>query len=236
MLPDQKLKIELHNKAQMLIEKCKSHTFDKNKVNIYRIDNDKIFLEKEIPHVTLHDTEKADGSIIIYHTNTNFYNCNFVLRKKCVILFMPSQYKINKLAVLNNNGHGSLCFFGEDFSCMGAELRLWEYKNIFIGNDTMFSWNVMLFTSDGHSILNAKGELINVPDDIVISDHVWIGQGVKILKGSFVGKNSIVGTSSIVAKKYYDENVILSGNPAIILRTGVTWSRKRMFTPNDESL
>ena len=140
---------------------------------------------------------------------------------------MPTKSSIKKLYILNRYGDSSLCYIGENFSCPGVELRLWEGKDILIGEDIMSSWNVMFFTSDGHGLYDKNGNRINQPDDIVINDHVWIGHNVKILQGSFINSGCVVGTLSLIKKKYYEKNAILIGQPATIRRTGIQWDRLR---------
>ena len=222
--------LNMSTEVDELVSKCKRVSYHKNDINIYCINKDSsISIVNCIPNVTIHDVEKGKGSIIIYYEGTNFVNCHITLREDSVIIVKYSVNKINKLYILNNNGHGSICFIDKDFSCMGVEIRLWECKNVYIGKDVMFSWAIMMFTSDGHTILDKDGEIINKPEDIIIGDHVWIGHGVKILKGSFINKNCVVGESSVVSKKYEDENIILSGVPVKILRTGISWDRKRLF-------
>lgn len=146
-------KLKMHNFASSLVDRRKNYAYKNDSINIYCIENGKILIRNNIPGVTFADIDKAAGSIVIYHAESEFINCKFTLRKECIIVIMPTIYKVNKLSIMNNNGFGSLCYIGKNFSCQGAELRLWEYKNIYIGEDVMFSWNIKLFTSDAHSIL-----------------------------------------------------------------------------------
>ena len=222
--------LNMSNEVNALVSECKKISYNKDSINIYCINKDSsISVKNNIPNVSLHDIEKGNGSIIVYYDGTTFVNCHISLRNECVVIIKYSKNKINKLSILNHNGDRSVCFINENFSCNGAEIRLWDYKNVYIGKDVMFSWEIMLFTSDGHTILDKYGEIINKPEDVVIGDHVWIGHGVKILKGTFINKNTVVGESSIVTRKYYDENIILSGIPARILKTGISWDRRRLF-------
>lgn len=101
-------------------------------------------------------------------------------------------------------------------------------ESLKIGNDCLFSWGIKLRTSDGHSVVDLKtSKAINLPEDIVIGDHVWIGEDVKFLKGSIIPNNCVVGSGSIVTKKFSDENVVIAGCPARIMRRGITWDRRR---------
>lgn len=53
---------------------------------------------------------------------------------------------------------------------------------------------------------------------ITLCENVWIGGGSTILPGVTIGKNSIVGAGSVVTKDVPD-NVIVAGNPAVIIRS-----------------
>lgn len=55
--------------------------------------------------------------------------------------------------------------------------------HIIIGNECLFSNEIEIHTTDYHSILTLEGELINRPQDVVLSDHVWVGLRSVILKG-----------------------------------------------------
>lgn len=106
-----------------------------------------------------------------------------------------------------------------------ATLSATESKKIVIGKDCMFSEDIIVFTSDSHSIIDLNsGERINSAQDVFIDDHVWLAKSVTVLKGVQIGANSIVGIGSIVTKNI-PENSIAVGNPAKVIKTGVTWSR-----------
>lgn len=96
-----------------------------------------------------------------------------------------------------------------------------------VGNDCMLSSFVQIRTGDSHSILDLNGRRINPASDVVISNHCWIGEGAKILKGTFLDSDSIIATGAIV-KGTYPTNVIVAGNPAKILKNGVTWDSRRL--------
>ena len=106
-------------------------------------------------------------------------------------------------------------------------------KNITIGNECMFAREIMVRNNDGHVIIdkNTK-EVINPPEDIVIGDNVWVGMRVMILKGSVISNGSVVGAMSLVNKKFEDENTLIAGVPANIVRSDIEWRREdyAMFT------
>lgn len=91
-------------------------------------------------------------------------------------------------------------------------------KEIVIGNKVLIGEGVMFIDHDGHGI-NPEERLSSIGkmQAIRIEDNVWIGSRVTILKGTQVGKNSIIGAGSVV-KGNFAENVIISGNPARIIK------------------
>ena len=54
-----------------------------------------------------------------------------------------------------------------------------------------------------------------------IGNNVFLGVNAIVLMGAHIGNNSIVGAGSVVTGKFGDNSVI-AGNPAKIIRTGVT--------------
>jgi acetyltransferase-like isoleucine patch superfamily enzyme len=50
-----------------------------------------------------------------------------------------------------------------------------------------------------------------------IADNVWIGMNAVILKGVTIGENSVVAAGAIVSKNV-PANVIVAGNPAIVVK------------------
>jgi len=77
-------------------------------------------------------------------------------------------------------------------------------------------------------VINAQtGERLNFAGNVVISRHVWIAPHTVILKGVAIGENSIIATGAVVTKSC-DPGVIMGGNPAKVIKTGVSWKRERV--------
>ncbi|GAN79476.1 acyltransferase [Acidocella aminolytica] len=119
----------------------------------------------------------------------------------------------------------SLVEIGDDFGCNGkGNLYLHEPSAISIGNGCLFADGVMLTTSDMHSIVDiSTGTRINPAQDIYLGHRVWLGLNAMVLKGSRIGNGSIVGAHSLVSGKIPD-NCSAAGNPAKVLREGITWN------------
>ncbi len=103
-----------------------------------------------------------------------------------------------------------------------------EGTSISIGNDCMLSSNIYIVTGDSHSILDGQWRRINPSENINIGNHVWIGADNRILKGVQIPDNCIIGAGSLVTKKFIEENAIIAGQPAHIIKNDINWDRKRM--------
>ncbi|OPZ78276.1 MAG: Galactoside O-acetyltransferase [Alphaproteobacteria bacterium ADurb.Bin438] len=118
---------------------------------------------------------------------------------------------------------------GNDFACNEAEFIVGG-KSIIIGNDCMFSWNIFFMNNDYHTIVDKNtDEILNPPKDIIIGNHVWVGNGVSVLKGAKIGNDSIVGSRSVVTKSFEEDNLIVAGMPAKIVKKDINWKREPNF-------
>ena len=92
-----------------------------------------------------------------------------------------------------------------------------------VGNDCLFSSEIVIRTGDSHSILTLDGERINPAKDVKISDRVWMGHRVLITKGVSIKADSVIGTGSVVTKPFDESNVVIAGTPAKIVKRNVVW-------------
>ena len=104
--------------------------------------------------------------------------------------------------------------------------------SLVIGNDCMFSVDIVLFTNDGHSIFNVKsGKSVNSSEEerksrkIIIGDHVWVGYRSMILYNTVIGNGSVIGAYSLVKGKI-PNNCVAAGNPAKVVKRDIVWSRE----------
>lgn len=92
-----------------------------------------------------------------------------------------------------------------------------------IGARCMFSSNVYIRHTDSHPIYELNGEHhINHVDKLKIGNHVWVGIGVNILKNVKIADDCILGAHSVIAKSFSEEHCAIVGNPAKIIRRGIT--------------
>lgn len=117
------------------------------------------------------------------------------------------------------------CNIGKNLSITkSVALGLYEDNSSFeCGDDVMISHGVTLRGSDGHAILSSKNEVLNKAYGIKIGNHVWIYQDVFISKNTEIPSGCIVGARSVVTKKFTEENCIIAGTPAKIVKKDIHW-------------
>lgn len=123
----------------------------------------------------------------------------------------------------------SAILIGSNFSCENVMIveNQADGTKIEIGNDCMISGQIVIRSGDAHAIYDKDTKkLLNPDKDTKIGDHVWIAYGSQILKGSNIPSGCVVGAGSIVNKKFYEENCIIAGNPAKIVKQNVAWDRR----------
>lgn len=103
-----------------------------------------------------------------------------------------------------------------------SHLSIICFKNIEFGNNNHFSWHTLVMDSDQHAIVDFNGRRVNADTPILLSDNVWCGCHVTILKGTKLCNNVIVGAGSIVHGQHLTPYVVIAGNPAQIVKTGVS--------------
>ena len=92
--------------------------------------------------------------------------------------------------------------------------------------------SIRIWGSDGHAIMDKDTkEFLNKPSHpVIIGNKCWIGEAVRIQKRAIIPDNTIVGAGSIVTKKFTEENTIIAGNPAKIIKQNVIWSRHSIYS------
>lgn len=98
--------------------------------------------------------------------------------------------------------------------------------DISIGEDNLWSDEIILQSSDQHGIYDLKtAELIrNDRKTFVTEGHVWIGRRATLMPDVRIGAGSIVGAGSVVTKSI-EHFCAAAGNPARVIKRNTTWSR-----------
>lgn len=170
--------------------------------------------------------------ISIYGNNNRIeIDCNCNLKNTSIVISGD-----NNTIIIGSEvrfiGPSSICMEGDSFLKIGNKTRIrgvqFAIRNgsIEIGEDCMTSYGVLIRNHDSHKIFKLEdlGNQINPAKDIHIGNHVWLCQNSTILKNVSIGNNSIVGFGSVVTKDC-PSNSIVAGNPAKIVKQGITWSK-----------
>lgn len=113
-----------------------------------------------------------------------------------------------------------------DNSTSGSTYILSRHANVYIGQDCMLSREIEIRSSDVHKIYDINtNKRINHASDVIIEDNVWIAARSIISKGSVVPKGSVIGAASFVNKAFDEENCVLAGSPAKIVKRNIRWER-----------
>lgn len=102
-----------------------------------------------------------------------------------------------------------------------------DNTDIEIGNDCLFSANVIFRDWDNHSIVMADNPNVRIckGKGIKVEDHVWIGFGTTVMKGVTIGHDSIVGTMSVVTSDVPSQSIAV-GVPAKVVKSGISWNKE----------
>jgi len=188
---------------------------------------------------------KEDGSIKINPRFLADVRVKFEGNNSTLDIYQPYNLPSSRIALRNNNhfvikkisGHGFNIIGGEDVELFIDEGTTLQNTKIFlndekgvsvkIGKDCMFSYDIMLWASDTHKIIDSNDEVLNKSKfGIEIGDHVWCGTRCTILKDAKISNNSVIGAASVVTRRFEDENVIIAGNPARIIKENISWKRE----------
>lgn len=173
--------------------------------------------------------EKSTGQIVVRgDNNVIVIEGGCLLREAVFRIGSNSVVQIGKNGNLNklevycaDSAHISI---GPKTSCTWhTRVYAHEPAKITIGEDCLIASDVVISASDMHTIFDVtSGERINMAQDILVQDHVWLAAGVNLMKGVVIGSNTVIGAGSIVTTEI-PNNCVAAGVPARVLRTGTNW-------------
>lgn len=131
--------------------------------------------------------------------------------------------KIRNTLIKCCDGQNQHCHIGEEASIWGLELVIRNETSCWIGNRALFSKNITIWTADGHTIIDkASNKIINNQKyEVMIGDDCWICQNSQFTKNASIPNQTIVAMGSVVSRKFKEENTIIAGNPAKVVKTGI---------------
>lgn len=152
--------------------------------------------------------------------------------ENAVCIFKKAFTEVNRASIYV--GPWGRCFIDKDicinnsgFNVVVNNNEKYKPHKLSIGKRALIGRNVAIRTSDGHALYNLDEDLpYNEPQDVIIGDDVWLAQNVTILKGAEIPSNTAVGACSLVNKKFEEEDCIIAGNPAKIIKKDIRWTHK----------
>lgn len=214
---------------------CKSDKF----VITINGTNNKVFIDENVQvHEKVRIVLKGDNNNIHISSGNIFGGkTNITLKgNSSLVLGKKNNFKPLDIFMFENGNLdlGEECSFADNLKIIVS-----PYTRLIIGNDCMFSFNIVIQTHDGHSIFDLNtGKCVNNTKSIYlddgnyinveIGDHVWVGMAAKVFGGrekTFIGSGSIVGANAFVKGKF-PNNCAIGGLPARILKRNIAWSRR----------
>lgn len=206
--------LRLHNRI-LGFNKIRISPSNKIKIGAVLMKNTKIMVKGVNNTITIKNLSRVVNCSIFISGNNN----HIVINRRA---------SLNKTDLHMEDDNNKI-FIGENTSIFGdTQLAAMEGTSIRIGKDCMFSSDIQFRTGDSHSIVDFNGKRLNPSENIYIGNHVWVGTKVICLKGVHIADNCIVGAGSLLSKKFNEENVIVAGNPAKIVKHNINWLVKRI--------
>ena len=106
-----------------------------------------------------------------------------------------------------------------DGSFLNERTEIVAHERVVLGRGCLLAWDVLVLDSDSHRV---DGRPHTAP--VVLGDDVWVGARATVLKGVTIGDGAVVAAGAVVTRDV-PARTLVAGNPATVVRTGVTWER-----------
>lgn len=190
------------------------------------LTNNRIIYDKNTTKITNSSISfLGKNNFLVIENDANIINSKIAFKGSNSIIYIKKT-KNNRINIIVDIFNDSIFFMDKDCSInTSIKIVVSEHKNLIIGKDCMFSHGCWIRNADGHLIYDIEtNKRANISRDILIGDHVWIGQDVNIMKSPFIGSGSILGIGSTI-KSRVPSNSICTGNPSEVKKEGVFWDR-----------
>lgn len=168
-------------------------------------------------------------------SNTIKISGGVIRNSRIIINGSNSSVTIDENCVMNHTdiilyGDNAHCIIGKNvtfnsFKTAETGINVSQNTTLSIGDDSLFSNSIGIYTTDFHKIMNSDGIQINVDKSIQIGKKVWIGMRALILKGSKIPDGCVIGAGSLVAGAIKEKKSVVGGNPIRILKYNISWEK-----------
>ena len=117
---------------------------------------------------------------------------------------------------------GGLLEFGENVY-INRNIQIQCENKVSFGINNLVGWNVKIRDTDGHHIY--ENSIKKDKDGVIkFGNHIWIASDVTILKNTEIKDNSVIACESLICgKKFEENNVLIAGSPAKIIKRNIDW-------------
>ena len=220
-----------------------------DKPRVYDLDRHGVVDELSALGLHINQSDTSTGNRIVVDESAsalNHINLHFINASRNMVVLGP---QCSLRGEINFQGTGNLCYcdgkggdvqvyrvffysagsafvFGQGSTCVYGTFHIeGPNRHIVVGRDCMISGDVYAAGTDNHAILEkSTGRILNSPGDLRIGPRAWVGFGTTLLKDAHIGEGAIVAARSTVTRPV-DDNTIVAGSPARVVRTDVDWAR-----------
>lgn len=172
---------------------------------------------------------KGNNNKIIIMDNCWLKNVKFIIKGNDNEIIIKSAVRFNRGGNIWVEDDKCYLEIGENTTFEDTHLAITENNSkMIIGKNCMFAYDIDIRTGDSHSIVDINNNRINRASNIIINDNVWVAAHSIVLKGINIPKDCVIATGSVVTKSFVQENSIIAGNPAKVVKKDIGWIRERI--------
>lgn len=174
---------------------------------------------------------QGEHNLILIHPGAVLNNVSFNLYGDNHRVIVGKNVRFNERGSIWAEDRDCLISIAQNCTFEGVHFSATEPgSKLIVGEDCMFSYDIDVRTGDSHTLMsNSQGKRFNYAKNIIFGEHVWVASHCIFTKGACVPSNSVVGTGSLINKAFDQENILIAGRPAKILKTDVHWLRERVY-------
>jgi acetyltransferase-like isoleucine patch superfamily enzyme len=149
------------------------------------------------------------------------------VRSQSVAFFAAPIGGILNIPDLFMRSSGQWLYWGEGATAVGVRISIeGEEHGVAVGDDCMISSDVGISNHDMHTLFDIETEEIvnEQPVDVLLEQHVWLGESARLLGTERVGFGSVVAGGAFM-KGAAEPMTVVGGVPAKLIRSGTSWSR-----------
>lgn len=126
----------------------------------------------------------------------------------------------DKTKILTGNriiGKGQFCIGVNSRIIYDHYIDVWN--NVTLGNHSWLAGKGTQIWSHGSLHTKSDKDL-----SVIIGDHVYVGSAVRIAPGLTIGGHTVlVGLGSVVTSSIEENEVVIAGNPATVVKSSIDW-------------